>query len=181
MTEYKIKTLPELEKIIPNLKKKNKKIVFTNGCFDILHYGHLRYLEKAKELGDILIVGVNSDSSVKAIKGKGRPINRCRDRMALIAGLQCVDYCLSFKEKTPLKLIKKIKPDILVKGGDWKKEEIVGSEFVTSYGGKVKTIKYIKGYSTTQTINKIIRNEKERIIAHSRCKHKSSERGVTSL
>ncbi|MCM8765496.1 MAG: adenylyltransferase/cytidyltransferase family protein, partial [Candidatus Omnitrophica bacterium] len=107
------------------------------------------YLEEAKRLGDVLIVGVNSDASVKAIKGDLRPINPCRERMALLAGLQCVDYCLSFKEKTPARIIRTIRPDILVKGGDWKKEEIVGAEFVKAHGGEVKTIKFLNGYSTT--------------------------------
>lgn len=173
MTTYKIKSLAEIKKIVHILRKKGKKIVFTNGCFDILHYGHLKYLEKAKKLGDILIVGVNTDSSVKAIKGTFRPINKCRDRLALIAGLQCVDYCLSFKEKTPLNIIKVIKPDILVKGGDWQKKNIVGNEFVSAYGGKIKTIKFVKGYSTTQIIKKIIENEKKRITSPAGRKYKS--------
>lgn len=181
MTKNKIKDLAELSKMILRLRKENRKIVFTNGCFDILHYGHLRYLEEAKRLGDILIVGVNSDLSIKKIKGDFRPINKCRDRLAMVAGLQCVDYCLPFNEKTPLRIIKKIKPDILVKGGDWRKEDIIGNKFVSSYGGKVKTIRYIKGYSTTQLINKIIKNEEKRIASYNRCKHKSYRRGTACL
>jgi D-beta-D-heptose 7-phosphate kinase/D-beta-D-heptose 1-phosphate adenosyltransferase len=160
MTETKIKKLPELKKIVFLLKGKKKKIIFTNGCFDILHYGHLRYLEAAKCLGDVLIVAVNSDSSVKRIKGENRPLNSQKQRMALVAGLACVDYCLSFKEDTPYRLIKVLKPDVLVKGGDWKSSHIVGSNFVKSHGGKVKTIKLIPGYSTTCLIKKIHEIEK---------------------
>ncbi|MCM8798826.1 MAG: D-glycero-beta-D-manno-heptose 1-phosphate adenylyltransferase [Candidatus Omnitrophica bacterium] len=181
MTANKIKTLTQLKKIITVLKRENKKIVFTNGCFDLLHYGHLYYLEEAKRLGDVLIVGVNSDASVKAIKGDLRPINPCRERMALLAGLQCVDYCLSFKEKTPARIIRTIRPDILVKGGDWKKEEIVGAEFVKAHGGEVKTIKFLNGYSTTGIIKKIIENEKERTPAHPGCEYKSRKRRATRL
>ncbi|MCM8778763.1 MAG: D-glycero-beta-D-manno-heptose 1-phosphate adenylyltransferase [Candidatus Omnitrophica bacterium] len=181
MTANKIKTLAQIKKIVFLLRKENKKIVFTNGCFDILHYGHLKYLEKAKGLGDILIVGINRDVSVKAIKGNFRPINRCRERMALVAGLQCVDYCLSFKEKTPARIIREIKPDVLVKGGDWKKEDIVGYKFVKSYGGDVRTIKFLKGYSTTGIIKKIVEHEKERNTADIRCQYKSRKRGLTRL
>ncbi|MCM8783768.1 MAG: D-glycero-beta-D-manno-heptose 1-phosphate adenylyltransferase [Candidatus Omnitrophica bacterium] len=175
MITNKLKTLAQINRLVSVLRKRNKKIVFTNGCFDILHYGHLKYLEEAKKNGDILIVGVNTDSSVKALKGKSRPINKCRDRIALLAGLECVDYCLAFKEKTPIKIIKVIKPDILVKGSDWKKEDIVGYKFVTAYGGKVKTIKFEKGYSTTNIIKKIIDNEKKEFTSHTGCKHKSDK------
>jgi rfaE bifunctional protein nucleotidyltransferase chain/domain len=160
MTEQKIKTVPELEKTVFLLKNKKKKIVFTNGCFDMLHYGHLKYLESAKRFGDILIVAVNSDYSVKKIKGKLRPINKERDRLNLIAGLECVDYCLIFKDPTPYAVIGKIKPDILVKGGDWKRKDIIGSDIVRSYGGKVRTINFVKGYSTTSLIKKIVKIEK---------------------
>lgn len=160
MTEQKIKTIPELEKTVFLLKGKKKKIVFTNGCFDILHYGHLKYLESAKRLGDILIVAVNSDSSVRKNKGKSRPVNKERDRLSLIAGFECVDYCFSFKDPTPYAAIKKIKPDILVKGGDWKIKDIVGSDIVRSYKGKVKAINFVKGYSTTSLIKKIVKIEK---------------------
>ncbi len=160
MTEQKIKTIPELGRIVFLLKNKKKKIVFTNGCFDILHYGHLKYLESAKRLGDILIVAVNSDYSVKKIKGKSRPINKEWDRLSLIAGLECVDYCFSFRDPTPYVVIGKLKPDILVKGGDWKRKDIVGSDIVRSYGGKVKAINFVKGYSTSSLIKKIIKIEK---------------------
>jgi len=161
MTEHKIKTLRQLKKTIPSLKRQKKKIVFTNGCFDILHYGHLKYLEAAKKLGDILIVAVNSDSSVKRIKGKKRPLNNETARMALIAGFECVDYCLLFRENTPHCLIKELKPDVLAKGGDWSKEDIVGYEFVEDRGGEVITINFVRGYSTTELIKKIIKIEKK--------------------
>jgi D-beta-D-heptose 7-phosphate kinase/D-beta-D-heptose 1-phosphate adenosyltransferase len=155
MKRNKIFTVNRLVKIISSLKKKSKKIVFTNGCFDILHLGHVSYLNRAKQLGDILVVALNSDSSVKAIKAKNRPINKLRDRMAVIAALECVDYICSFSQTTPLMLIQKIIPDILVKGADWKKKDIVGADFVKSRGGKIVTIKFLKCYSTTGLIRKI--------------------------
>ncbi|MCX5687330.1 MAG: D-glycero-beta-D-manno-heptose 1-phosphate adenylyltransferase [Candidatus Omnitrophica bacterium] len=140
---------------IRKLKKKNKKIVFTNGCFDILHAGHVSYLSKAKSLGDILVIGLNNDGSVKKIKGKLKPIVSQKNRAILLAALEVVDFVVIFKELSPLKLIKAIKPDVLVKGGDWKKENIVGADFVESYGGKVKSLAYIKGLSTSSLISKI--------------------------
>ena len=129
--------------------------MFTNGCFDILHSGHARYLEAAKTKGDILVVGVNSDSSIKRIKGDKRPVVNEKNRLDLIAALESVDYAVLFKEDTPLNLIKQLKPDILVKGSDWNKEDIVGRDVVSSYGGKVQTIKLIKGLSSTTLINRI--------------------------
>ena len=126
----KIKNAAELKKIASGLKAKGKKIVFTNGCFDLLHYGHVKYLEDAKKKGDILIVGLNSDASVKRIKGGNRPILTQKDRIRVVAGLESVDYAVLFKEDTPLKLIKSIKPDILAKGADWNKKTIVGADFV---------------------------------------------------
>jgi D-glycero-beta-D-manno-heptose 1-phosphate adenylyltransferase len=151
----KIKNLPDAVISIRKLRKNNKKIVFTNGCFDILHVGHVNYLSKAKSLGDILIIGLNSDSSVKKIKGKSRPIVSQKNRALLLAGLEAADFVVIFNELTPEKLIKAIRPDVLVKGGDWKKEKIIGAEFVESYGGKVKSLKYIKGLSTRGLIKKI--------------------------
>lgn len=155
MLSKKIKTLPLAASAIKKLKQKNKKIVFTNGCFDILHAGHVAYLSKAKSLGDALIIGLNSDASVKKIKGKSRPIVSQKNRAILLAALEAVDFVVIFNELAPLKLIKAIKPDVLVKGGDWKKENIVGSNFVESYGGKVKSLAYIKGLSTRSLIAKI--------------------------
>lgn len=135
-------------------KKENKKIVFTNGCFDLLHIGHVTYLEEAKSLGDILIVGINTDASVRVLKGPTRPIQNENDRCAILAALKAVDHTVLFAEDTPLNLIKKIKPDVLVKGGDWKIEQIVGSDFVMSYGGQVKSLNFIDGKSTTAIIEK---------------------------
>ncbi|RKY31879.1 MAG: D-glycero-beta-D-manno-heptose 1-phosphate adenylyltransferase [Candidatus Omnitrophota bacterium] len=151
----KIKTQARLKKIILKLKAKKKKIVFTNGCFDLLHFGHVKYLEEAKSKGDILVVAVNSDSSTMRIKGKKRPLTPQADRLRIIAGLESVDYVTLFNETTPLKVIKKFKPDILIKGADWNKKKIVGNDFVASYGGKVATIKLAKGRSTTNLIKKI--------------------------
>lgn len=133
----------------------DKQIVFTNGCFDILHIGHVRYLQEAKKLGDILIVGINTDESVKRLKGPSRPIQSEMDRAEILAALECVDFVIHFNEDTPLNLIKKIKPNILVKGGDWKPENIVGSDFVLSNGGKVLSLRFTDDHSTTNIINKI--------------------------
>lgn len=151
----KIITQRQLKKVIDGLRRKGKKIAFTNGCFDILHYGHIKYLEKAKRLADILIVAVNSDSSVKKIKGNGRPVNNQFARVGVLSALSLIDYLVIFNEDTPLKLIKLIKPDVLIKGGDWKVESIAGAEIVKSYDGKVVTIPYLNGYSTTRLIEKI--------------------------
>lgn len=152
----KIKKINALKKIIFSLKAKGKKIVFTNGCFDLLHYGHIKYLEDAKSKGDILVVAINSDASVRRIKGEKRPIVNEKERLRLIAALESVDYVVIFKEDTPFKVIKLLKPDILVKGADWHKDNIVGRDFVLSYGGKVSSIKLVKGRSTTNLIRKIV-------------------------
>lgn len=151
----KIKNLRNALIAINTLRKNNKKIVFTNGCFDILHAGHVIYLSKAKSLGDALVIGLNSDNSVKKLKGKSRPIVSQKNRAILLAALEAVDLIVIFNELEPIKLIKAIKPDVLVKGGDWKKEKIVGAPFVECYGGKVKRIPYIKGLSTRGMIAKI--------------------------
>lgn len=149
-----------LLKKIQSLRKKNKKIVFTNGCFDILHAGHVQYLKKAKSFGDVLIIGLNSDSSVRKIKGTGRPINREEDRAFLLAALEAVDLVVIFKETTPLNLIKKIKPDFLVKGADWKENDIAGKDVVVSCGGQIKRVAFKKGYSTSKVISLIKGNSK---------------------
>lgn len=140
-----------------------KKVVFTNGCFDILHAGHVSYLQKAKELGDILVVGLNSDKSIKRIKGPTRPINSEKDRAAVLSSLKCVDFVIIFNEDTPDRIIKQIHPDILVKGADYKNKEIVGKTFVESYNGKVELIPFVKGKSTTKIIERIekAKNEKQ--------------------
>ncbi len=145
-----------MTRFLNQAKKSGKKIVFTNGCFDILHVGHVRYLKKAKALGDILVVGLNSDASVRALKkGPGRPINSEKARSEVLLALRSVDAVIIFAEKTPERLIGKIRPHFLVKGGDWKKKDIVGADFVESYGGKVVCIDFVKGYSTTALLKKI--------------------------
>jgi len=155
LLEKKIQDLRKLKNLISCLKAQRKKIVFTNGCFDLLHYGHVKYLQDAKKKGDILVVGINSDISVKRIKGKSRPVVNEKDRLRLVAALESVDYIVLFKEDTPLKIIKFIKPDVLIKGADWNKNNIVGRDFVLSYGGRVSTIKFVKGYTTSNLIKKI--------------------------
>ena len=140
---------------LKKIKEENKKIVFTNGCFDILHVGHVRYLSKAKKLGNILIVGLNSDQSVKKLKGDNRPINIFEDRAMLLSSLRFVDLVIMFEEKTPENLIKKIKPDILVKGGDYDIKDIVGYKTVIENGGEVKVLGFQDGYSSSNYINKI--------------------------
>lgn len=147
--------MKEYIQIIEKIKKEGKKIVFTNGCFDIIHAGHVDYLEKAKSLGDFLIVGLNSDDSVRRLKGNSRPINPQEQRKRVLEGLKAVDMVIIFDEDTPERLIKEIKPDILVKGGDWKVENIVGADFVMSYGGKVYSIDFVFDTSTTKIIQKV--------------------------
>lgn len=151
----KILSRERLTKTLAILRKKGKKVVFTNGCFDILHVGHVDYLAKAKGLGDVLVVGLNSDDSVRRLKGAGRPINKERDRAKVLSGLVFVDFITIFGEDTPKKLIEMLSPDVLVKGGDWKKKDIVGADFVRSCGGRVVTIPFVKGYSTTSIIKKM--------------------------
>lgn len=145
----------KLLSLIQKLKTEGKSIIFTNGCFDILHSGHIDYLKKTKELGNILIIGINSDESVKKIKQQNRPINKLLDRMIVLNSIKYVDYVVPFNEETPENLIKIIKPDVLTKGGDWNKKDVVGSAFVKSYGGRTVIIPYIKGKSTTNTIKRI--------------------------
>ncbi len=145
----------ELIERVNHLRAEGKKIVMTNGCFDILHSGHVEYLLKAKELGDVLIVAVNSDDSVTQIKGETRPINKLQDRMTVLSGLQSVDWLVSFNQDTPLDLIQKILPDVLVKGGDYTVEEIVGNDIVKESGGEVTIIDYVDSYSTSNLISKI--------------------------
>ncbi len=144
-----------LRRIVGRLKRKGKKVIFTNGCFDILHYGHVQLLERAKKLGDILVVGLNSDSSVKRIKGASRPIRGQAERSGILAGLAAVDYITLFDEDTPEKVIRALAPDVLAKGGDWDRGSIVGADFVESKGGKVVRLPLVKGYSTTSLIARI--------------------------
>ena len=154
--EDSILSLKEFTKILHDLRKHKKNIVFTNGCFDILHLGHVKYLEKAKNHGDILVVGINSDDSVTRLKGKDRPINSLEDRSCVLSSLKSVDYVIPFNEDTPIQLISAIKPDILVKGGDYKNKEVVGEKIAK----KLILIDFVKGRSTSNTISKINGNDK---------------------
>jgi len=154
--KQKIKARKELLRIIKDLKAKGKRIVFTNGCFDLLHIGHIRYLEEARALGDFLVVGVNSDSSVRKLKGPQRPVLPEEERAEILSGLGCVDYITLFDEIDPLKLITSLHPHILVKGGDWTKEQIVGREVVERSGGEVVIIPFVKGASTSNLIKTIL-------------------------
>lgn len=151
-----IKSLADMKIIRDNLRKEGKVVVFTNGCFDILHAGHVDYLTKAKELGDVLIVGINSDSSVTRLKGESRPITKESERAFVISQLKAVDYVVVFDEETPLNLIAELIPDVLVKGADWKIENIVGREIVEKNNGKVLNIKFDIDQSTSKIINKIL-------------------------
>ena len=155
-----ILNLEELLKILEPLRK-DKKIVFTNGCFDILHAGHAYYLQKAKELGDILVVGINSDSSIRRIKGPKRPIVEEHMRAYLLDSLKPVDFVVIFDEDTPEKLIKAIRPHVLVKGADWEIKNIVGAPFVLSYGGRVERVEFKFDISTSKIIERISENYKE--------------------
>lgn len=158
----KIKTKEDLHRIVEDLKKKGKRIVFTNGCFDLLHLGHIRYLEKAKSLGDILVVGVNSDRSVQSLKGPERPILPEEERAEILSGLECVDYITLFDELTPLELISSLQPHILVKGGDWAKETTVGREVVERSGGEVVILPFVEGSSTSNLIETILKRYEKR-------------------
>lgn len=148
-------TRDQLVKAVDHYRKNRKKIVFTNGCFDLLHIGHVRYLQQAKSLGDILIVGINTDASVQVLKGPTRPVQNENDRAEILSSLKAVDHTVLFSEDTPIELIKLIKPDTLVKGGDWKIEQIVGWDFVQSYGGQVRSLQFVDGRSTTGIIKKL--------------------------
>ncbi|MDD2192325.1 MAG: D-glycero-beta-D-manno-heptose 1-phosphate adenylyltransferase [Bacteroidales bacterium] len=155
-----------LDKLVLQLKvweKEGKKIVFTNGCFDIIHQGHIDYLAKAKDLGDKLIIGLNTDQSVSTIKGKNRPIQDEKSRAIILASMQFVDAIIYFSDPTPYELIKAIEPDILVKGADYKPEEIVGYDIVKQKGGEIKTIEFLEGFSTTSIENKIIKDYKSKV------------------
>ena len=148
-----------LTNLVTELKKirSHRKVVFTNGCFDILHVGHVRYLQEARALGDLLVVGMNSDSSVRGLKGEGRPVQAESERAEILAALGCVDFVTIFSEETPLKLIEAIAPDVLVKGGDWPVEKIVGHQVVLARGGQVKSLKFHPGHSTTGLVEKILK------------------------
>ncbi len=152
----KIKALEAAKDECKHMKSLGKRIVFTNGCFDILHPGHTRYLSSAKGLGDVLVVAINSDHSVRIIKGPKRPILEQQTRAELVAALECVDLVLIFDEDNPLRVIQHLLPDILVKGGDWAEDEIIGADVVKKAGGDVKRIPFVTGFSTTDIVNRVV-------------------------
>lgn len=153
-----------LKKLVAELAsgRKKKKVIFTNGCFDILHAGHVRYLKKARSLGDVLVVGLNSDRSVRSIKGETRPIVPQNERAEVLSALECVDYVVLFSDATPLKLIEAIKPHVLAKGADWAAKDIVGGDIVRKNGGKIARITLVKGRSTTNIIRRVLELHKGR-------------------
>ncbi len=148
----KIRPAAELAGLLERARERGRVVVFTNGCFDIIHRGHVQYLLEAKRLADILVVGLNSDDSVRRIKGAGRPLFSEEDRAFVLAALAAVDYIVVFEQDTPLEIILALKPDILVKGGDWREEDIVGGKEVKGWGGSVRRIDYLEGYSTSNII-----------------------------
>ncbi|MCD4650653.1 MAG: D-glycero-beta-D-manno-heptose 1-phosphate adenylyltransferase [Candidatus Cloacimonetes bacterium] len=150
----KIATVTELTKLRQTWKREGKRLIFTNGCFDIIHAGHVLYLREARQQGDILVIGLNSDASVRRLKGSTRPVNSQEDRAIVLAALEAVDYVVIFDEDTPYKLISQLKPDVLVKGGDWQPEDIVGSDIVLAAGGEVKSLVFLEGRSTSSIIEK---------------------------
>jgi D-glycero-beta-D-manno-heptose 1-phosphate adenylyltransferase len=154
-----IVSLDKAMSIRESLRRDNKKIVFTNGTFDLLHRGHVEYLLKAREMGDVLFVGLNSDESVRSVKGDGRPVIHEEDRAFLLANLVCVDYVIIFTEDIPLNLIRSLIPDVLVKGADWPVEKIVGKDIVEQHGGTVVTIELTPGRSSTSLIETILKRE----------------------
>ena len=156
MNKKKIKDIKTIKSIVNRLKTRGKRVVFTNGCFDILHVGHIRYLRKARNLGDTLVVGLNTDRTVRQIKGEKRPIVPQGERAEVLAALEFVDYVVLFDEPDPFSLIEKVKPTILVKGADWPKDKIVGLEVVEKAGGRVVRIPLVPGASSTGVIEKII-------------------------
>lgn len=156
MMNSKIVTQAEATRIRQSLKRRGKKVVFTNGCFDLIHAGHAVYLDAARRLGDCLMVGLNFDDSVRHLKGKGRPVLKFKERALLLSYLIPVDFVIGFGDDTPIRLIKKIRPDILVKGADYRVSEIVGAKEVQSWGGRVKTIPLARGKSTSRIIDKLL-------------------------
>jgi len=158
--QTKVKTIEELTPLLSILRATGKKIVFTNGCFDLIHPGHTRYLAAAKSLGDLLVVAINSDSSVRTLKGDKRPINNEHDRAETLAALEAVDFVTIFSEPDPYKVISMLQPDVLVKGGDWPIEKIIGRDVVQARGGKVINVPYVEGASTTGIIEKILQTHK---------------------
>jgi len=157
MRNKKIKNLSQMKGIVAQLKNRGQKVVFTNGCFDILHVGHVRYLNKAKKQGDVLIIGLNTDRSVRAIKGEKRPVVPEKERAEVLGALECVDYVVLFGDPDPLRLIEALRPDVLVKGADWPRSQIIGREIVEKMGGRVVRVPLVAGAASTGVIEKIIK------------------------
>jgi len=153
----KLIKLEALRKLRGRWRAQNRKMVFTNGCFDLIHPGHLRYLQQARAQGDLLVVGLNTDSSVRKIKGEKRPVIPGKDRAEILCALRFVDYVVFFNEDTPAKLIRALEPDVLIKGADWEMDKIVGADLVLKKGGVVKQIKFAKGYSTSGIIDEVLK------------------------
>ncbi len=151
----KIRSLEDLSAELATRRTRGAGVVFTNGCFDLLHVGHIRYLKQARRMGDLLVVGINTDESVRRLKGPSRPVQPEQDRAEILAGLECVDYVVSFDQDTPIDVIERLRPDVLVKGADWPVDRIVGREIVEGSGGRVATIPYVKGISTSALIERI--------------------------
>jgi len=151
----KVKTLDELVTAVRNVRRQGKRVVFTNGCFDLLHRGHVRYLDQAKALGDVLIVAINSDASVHALKGADRPVMSDGERAELVAALAAVDYVVIFEELDPGRVIQAVEPDVLVKGGDWQVDQVVGRQIVEGRGGRVMTLPYVEGASSSELLRRI--------------------------
>lgn len=155
-SDSKIIAFSEISEKVSKLKKESQSVVFTNGCFDLLHAGHVRYLQKAASFGDILLLGLNSDSSVRKIKGPTRPFIQQSERAFLLSSIEVIDYVVIFDEETPLRLIENVIPDVLVKGGDYLKDDIVGCDFVEENGGRVEVVSFLEGKSTTGIVNLIL-------------------------
>ena len=153
----KIKTVRRLKTSLARHRRQGRRIVFTNGCFDLLHIGHLRYLERARRCGDLLVIGINSDRSVKRIKGPLRPLLPQNERAEVLAALSCVDYVTIFDEPDPLAIITALQPDVLIKGSDWGRNKIIGRDVVERRGGRVRRVPLVKGVSTTRLIEKILK------------------------
>lgn len=172
LTRGKIFEIKELKNIISSLRNRGKRVVFTNGCFDILHMGHIKYLQKARDHGDLLVLGLNDDHSVKKLKGPRRPLINQDERANILAALNCIDYIILFSELTPENLIRELKPDILVKGGDYIINDVVGRDIVEGYGGRVEIVPFIEGYSTSGIVRKIVDKYSEK---------KNQKRGIKNI
>ena len=155
-SDLKIRSAASVKRLLESERQKGRAIVFTNGCFDLLHVGHVKYLQKARRLGDLLVLGLNSDASIRRLKGPKRPLIDQDERAHILAALDCIDYVVIFDEDTPLELIREVRPHILVKGGDYQPDQVVGKDFIESYGGRVELITFVDGKSTTNIVEKIL-------------------------